>query len=51
MGDKKEDLNRANIAHRHFIFTNESASEIDAVIRAYTDGAALSSEVRRIGKR
>ncbi len=51
MGDRKEELSRAGIEHAHFIFTNESAEEINTVIRSYKSGIALGCDVRRIGKR
>lgn len=50
MGDKKEDLNRAAIAHRHFIFTNESADDVAKLLKTYLKGAPLR-EMRRIGSR
>ena len=51
MGDRKEELAAARITHCHFIFSTESAKEVDGVISAYIRGAALDTEVRRIGKR
>lgn len=51
MGDKRDELRAAKISHAHFIFTTESAKEIETVMRAYKSGRSLSGEVRRIGKR
>ena len=50
MGDKASELSRANIMHRHFLFTNESASEAAKLIEAYFKGSPLR-EARRIGSR
>ncbi len=50
MGDKKEELNRANISHRHFIITNESAEEALRLLDSYASSAPLS-DARRIGSR
>ncbi len=51
MGDKKGELEANKITHNHFIFTNESPKEINAVIGAYKNSLPLKTEVRRIGKR
>ena len=51
MGDRKGELKNHKIYHEHFIFTNESATQIDSVIRSYIDSKSLSFEVRRVGKR
>ena len=48
MSDKPEELARAGIVNRHFIFTTESADEVDGVIAAYKNGTALDFKVRRI---
>ena len=48
MSDRKDDLNRANVLRRHFIFTVESPSEVDAVIAAHKKGTPLPGQVRRI---
>ena len=50
MGDKDGELKRANIAHKHFLFTNESLSEAVKLIDAYFKGEPLR-DVRRIGSR
>ncbi len=50
MGDRETELRRANIAHRHFLFTNESAGDAARLIDAYFKGAPLR-EGRRIGSR
>ena len=51
MGDRKKELESASIKHTHFIFSIESADEVERVIKAYDRSAALTTEVRRIGKR
>ncbi|MBQ4090688.1 MAG: U32 family peptidase [Clostridia bacterium] len=48
MSDKLSELERAGIVNRHFIFTVESADEVDGVIKAYQKGQALDCKVRRI---
>ncbi len=48
MSDREEALVRANVSARHFLFTTESAEEVDAVIRAYQTHRPLSGTVRRI---
>ena len=50
MGDKDGELKRANIAHKHFLFTNESLAEAVKLIDAYFKAEPLR-EVRRIGSR
>ena len=50
MGDKKGELDKANITHRHFMFTNESSSEASRLLDAYFEGVALKN-VRRLGSR
>ena len=50
MGDKKEELNRANITHRHFIFTNEGAEEALMLLDSYFKSAPIKG-ARRIGSR
>ncbi len=49
MGDKREELSRYGLLHRHFIFSTESAKEIREVIAAYRAGGSLGAQVRRIG--
>ena len=49
MADRAEQLARAGITTQHFIFSTESAREVDAVIAAYEDGLPPRSDaVRRI---
>lgn len=51
MGDKRAELDRCHIAHRHFIFTTEKASELSSALRAYKRGAPLEgSSVRRVSQ-
>ena len=48
MSDRKEELLCAGIRSWHFIFSTESAYEVDAVIKAFRDGLVLPLKVRRI---
>ncbi len=48
MADKRADLDRANVAGGHFIFTDESASEVDKIIEAYKNGYKCDKPFRRI---
>ena len=48
MSDRTRELDRAGITNRHFIFSVETARQIDAVINAYKNGTPLSIQVRRI---
>lgn len=50
MTDKEEELRRANITSRHFIFTVEDADTVDRVIAAAKVGLPVGGEVRRISK-
>lgn len=47
MSDREEQLTRANVTARHFLFTTESPAEVDAVIRAHIAHKPLP-QVRRI---
>ncbi len=47
MGDRKDILQKYGIKNIHFIFSFESANEVDRVIKAYREGASLP-DVRRI---
>lgn len=51
MGDKKKELERAGIYHRHFIFSTETAAEISAAVKAYAAGEKLPAgiKIRRVG--
>ncbi len=49
MGDKKDTLSRAQLVHHHFIFSDESASEIREILAAYRAARPLDRQVRRIG--
>ena len=51
MGDEGEELARYGIRHTHFLFTVESAKEIEKTVTAYATGAPLAGQVRRIGKK
>ena len=48
MSDKREDLYKANIKNRHFIFTTETKSEINNVITAFENSVPIGGVVRRI---
>lgn len=48
MSDKQSALNASGITAQHFLFTVESAAEVDRVISAYKKGTALPYPVRRI---
>ena len=48
MADRREVLAKHKIVGEHFIFTDETASEADAVIRAYKAGTAPAMQIRRI---
>ncbi len=48
MSDRQEELYRAGITDRHFLFYTESAKEADRVIEAYKKGTAPDGKVRRI---
>ena len=49
MGDKKDELARYGLSHRHFIFSDESVKQIRALLASYRAGAPLSAQMRRIG--
>ena len=51
MGDKRAELEAANLFSHHFIFTTETARECAAVISAYKAKKPLPFPVRRMGKR
>ena len=51
MGDEAEELTRYGIRHAHFLFTLESAREIEEIVTAYANGAPIAGQVRRIGKK
>jgi putative protease len=48
MADKQDELDRANILDRHFIFTVESADEVDRVVECFKKKLPLPEKVRRI---
>ena len=48
MADRRDALSRHKIVGEHFIFTDETLSEADAVIRAYKSGAGRAGQIRRI---
>lgn len=48
MSDREDQLLRAHITARHFLFTNETPQEVDAVIAAYKSHTPLPKTVRRL---
>ncbi|MBQ9162880.1 MAG: U32 family peptidase [Clostridia bacterium] len=50
MTDKEDDLRRANVTSRHFIFTTEDADNVNAVISAAKANKPIRGEARRIAK-
>ena len=48
MSDRPLELQKANIVNQHFIFTTETAKEVDEVIDAYKNHTPLAEAVRRI---
>ena len=48
MSDRQDELVRAKITDRHFLFYTESQIEVDAVIEAYKKSIPLNGKVRRI---
>ena len=51
MGDRRDELSRASLYHEHFIFSSESARQIEDMLTKYRIGAPLGKNVRRMGKR
>ena len=49
MSDKEDELLRARVTAQHFLFTTESATDVDAVISAFSSHSPLPFPVRRIG--
>ena len=48
MSDREDALARAKVTARHFLFTSETAREVDAVIEAHEKHLSLRGNVRRI---
>ena len=48
MADREDELRRANVTMRHFIFTIESAKEVDDIISKHKKGLPLGKPQRRI---
>ena len=48
MSDRENELQAAGVTDRHFIFTTESAYEVDRVIEEHKDHRAPMGKVRRI---
>ncbi|MBQ8688995.1 MAG: U32 family peptidase [Clostridia bacterium] len=51
MGDRRDELCRADVKFEHFIFSVESADRIAELMLRYKRGEPLKDAVRRIGKR
>ena len=50
MSDRTDELERYGIENRHFIFSDETPKEVDAVIEAFEQGLPLPKKVRRLSK-
>lgn len=48
MSDREEQLARAGVTARHFIFTTELPDEVDAVIAAHQNKTPVGGQVRRL---
>ena len=48
MSDREEQLRGANVTARHFLFSVETPTEVDAVIEAYRQKRPIGGTVRRI---
>ncbi len=48
MSDRQEALQKHRVTRQHFLFSTETAQEVDAVIAAFRKGAPLPFPVRRI---
>ena len=48
MSDRQNELDRARVSDRHFIFTVESADEVDKIVDDFKKSRAPSGKVRRI---
>lgn len=50
MADREDELERAGVINRHFIFSIENSSEIDEIIRAYKNQSPVDNgqKIRRI---
>ena len=48
MSDRQDELERAGVVDRHFIFTVESPYEVDGIIESYASRTPVEGKVRRI---
>ncbi|MBQ8140320.1 MAG: U32 family peptidase [Clostridia bacterium] len=48
MADRQSELERANVSMRHFIFSDESPSEVDYIIDCYLNKRSHNKPVRRM---
>lgn len=48
MSDRENDLTRAKVKNRHFVFSVEKSSDVDAVIRSHTSHEQINGAVKRI---
>lgn len=51
MADRQAELEKYGIRNRHFIFTVESADEVDSVISSYENGQSADFPVRRMNRK
>ena len=49
MADRPDALVKYNVGGQHFIFTNETPREVDAVLRAYEQRLPAQGTIRRVG--
>ena len=49
MADREEELVRAGLSMRHFIFTTETPAQVRDVIRAYRNHTPPKGDIRRMG--
>ena len=48
MSDRQDELERAGVVDRHFIFTVENSFEVDEIIEGYASRTPIDGKVRRI---
>lgn len=48
MSDRQDELSRAGISDRHFLFYTESAHDVDRIIKAYEKRLPIDEKARRI---
>lgn len=50
LSDQQDELTGAGVVGQHYIFSIESAAEVSDIIRAFREGKALGTQVRRLMK-